>query len=448
MLRPTREINEFEYEDLGMFDYQLEKVEKKLAGLLRQGVFRNKKIYLFGVSEHSRQVIQILRTYQLEPTNVLDNDRVKQGSYCSRIKVIPVEGVENPKDGQNLYIVCSLYWREMAVQLRDMGIRKENILQLYHVESLTEHFGHAVSGKRIHQELLRRYGNVPVFVCPYTGTGDIYLIGTFWKQYLEKNRIEDYVFLVITKACEKAAELFRIKNVVLFKNKLDCACLIQYHMLCPEKVNITLLNDSWYQIHTNPLEWFRGYKGLDFKELFRKFVFDLPDTARPEHPVFSNVDSQLEGIFLDNQLQAGNTVVLSPYSNTLADLPDGFWAGLARRLLKAGFTVCTNSGGSGEPAVEGTVPVFVSLEIAPQFVERAGYFVGVRSGFCDIVSGTKAKKVILYDARNRFFNCSAFEYFSLKKMGLCDDAVEILFEQDDGRLQEEVAVQLRNGREI
>ena len=63
-----------------MFDYQLVRVEKKIARLFRQGVFRDKKIFLFGVSENSRQIIQILRSYQIEPTNVMDNDRAKQGS--------------------------------------------------------------------------------------------------------------------------------------------------------------------------------------------------------------------------------------------------------------------------------------------------------------------------------------------------------------------------------
>lgn len=426
-----------------MFDYQLAEVEKKIARLFRRGIFRDRKLYLFGVSENTRQIIRILRSHQIEPAGVLDNDRTKQGSHCSRIRVTAVDEVENPGSRQNLYIVCSLYWREMAAQLRNMGIRKENILMLYHVESFWEHFSHAVSGKATHDRLVHKYGNIPIFVCPYTGTGDIYLIGTFWRQYLERNGIEDYVFLVITGACAKVARLFGIRNVEVFSQKVECACLIQYYMLCPEKGKIKVLNDSWYQIHTNPLEWFRGYRGLGFTELFRRFVFGLPDTARPEHPVFPEVTSRLEPVFRENSLQPGNTVVLSPYSNTLADLPDGFWVRLAGLLRREGFTVCTNSGGSAEPAVEGTVPVSVSLEIMPQFVEKAGYFVGVRSGLCDIVSGTKARKIILYDARNRFFNSSAYEYFNLKDMGLCDDATEIQFEGDGGELQEKIVECLR-----
>ena len=103
-----------------------------------------------------------------------------------------------------------------------------------------------------------------------------------------------------------------------------------------------------------------------------------------------------------------------------------------------GFVVCTNSCGDTEPAVTGTIPVFFSLDIAPQLIEKAGYFIGIRSGFCDIISGSAAKKVILYHARERFFNGSTFEYFSLKGMGLCNDAVEIVFENADKELYEKV----------
>lgn len=422
----------------GMFDYKLARVEKMLSRLYNKGSFENKTVYLFGVSENTRQIIQILRTYRIEPEGVLDNDKIKHGTYCSKIPVGPVEAIENAESPQNLYIVCSLYWREMTAQLKDIGIRSKNILMLYKEETLSECIYHAARGKRIYDRFTAQYGEVPVFLCPYTGTGDIYLIGTFWKQYTQKNNIKKYVFVVISKACEKAAKLFEIKNIVRLENKIESAYLIRYHMLCPEKVNVTVLNDSWEQIHTNPLEWFRGYKGLEFMPLFRKFVFGLPDHARPEHPVFESRDSEVQKFFKENSLKEKNTVILSPYSNTLADLPDDFWSRIAKALKEKGFMVCTNSSGDTEPAVEGTVPVFFSLDLAPQIVGKAGYFIGIRSGFCDMISGADAKKIILYHARERFFNGSTYEYFNLKDMGLCDDAIEIQFDRSDRELFEKV----------
>lgn len=440
-------LDEPTLKDRHMFDYKLVRVEKKLSCLYRRGRFRNKNIYLFGVSENTRQIIRILRTYRIEPDGVLDNDPVKHGSYCSKIPVGPVETVEHAERPQNLYIVCSLYWREMTAQLKDAGIKNRNILMLYEEESLPECMYHAIRGKRMYERLVAQYGKVPVFLCPYTGTGDIYLIGTFWKQYIEKENIKDYIFIVISKACEKTAKLFDIKNIVRLENKIESSYLIRYDMLCPDQKKITILNDSWGQVHTNPLEWFRGYKGLEFMQLFRKFVFDLPDYAQPEHPVLAERDKEVEQYFAANSLEEKNTVVLSPYSNTLADLPDDFWSRVAAALKKMGFIVCTNSSGDTEPAVEGTIAVCFPLDIAPQVVGKAGYFIGIRSGFCDIISGADAKKIILYHARERFFNGSTYEYFNLKDMGLCEHAVEIQFDKSGSGLFETVMDVMTNRRE-
>ena len=167
-----------------MFDYQLAGVEKRLRRLYQRGVLYNKKIYIFGVSENTRQIIQILRSYRLEPINVIDNDKKKQDSYCSEIRVISADKVDEIDSVKNLYILYSGYWREMAAQLRNHGVKKENILTLYKKETLGECLIQAYRGKRIYEKLINKYGNVPVFVCPYTGTGDIYLIGTFRKQYM------------------------------------------------------------------------------------------------------------------------------------------------------------------------------------------------------------------------------------------------------------------------
>lgn len=423
---------------LVMFDYQLIKVERIIRHLYHRDFFSGKNIYLFGVGENTRQVIMILRKVQLEPVFVLDNDKIKQGTYCSGIPVISVENVKNLTNPFNLYIICLPYWREMMAQFRTHGVKKKNILILYREESLFSCFYHAMLGKQIYDHLIAVYGKIPLFVCPYTGTGDIYLIGTFWNQYTKINQINDYVFLVLNKACEKVARLFNVKNLVVFNQSVDCSYLIRYYMLCPKVVKLTLLNDSWQQIHTNYLAGLRGYKGLNFTVQFRKFVFNLPDEAQPEHPIFRNADKEVLELLERYSLEEGKTVIVSPYSNTLAGLPDEFWKKLVRRLKQFGFSVCTNSSGDREPAIEGTASVFFSLDIAPQMVEKAGYFIGIRSGFCDIISGTKAKKVILYQAKERFFNSSSYEYFSLKKMGLSSDAIEIQFDSSDNQLCEEI----------
>ena len=205
-------------------------------------------------------------------------------------------------------------------------------------------------------------------------------------------------------------------------------------MVSPEKCDLMVLNDCWRDIYTNPVQWIRGLHGMNFKEMFRRFVFYLDENARPVHPLFKNVDNELDKIFGEMNLHAGKTVILAPYATTLADMPASFWENVAGGLLEQGFDVCTNCGSPDEKEVTGTKRLFFPLNIAPQLIERAGYFVGIRSGFCDVISGAKAKKIILYDKANYFFNCSAYDYFSLRKMGLSDDAIEI--EYDNTRISE------------
>ena len=415
-----------------MYDVELRRTERILKRKYFFGKLKDKEIYLFGVSDNTRQIIGILRDLGVNPKNVIDNDKIKQGSYCSRLKVIPMQDIINPADGNKIYILYSGFWREMIPQLQEYGVAKKNIWRLNRKPGLlTFLIISAYKGKRYRNKLIKRYGDKQIFLCPYTGTGDIYLIGTFWDEYIKQNNIDDYIFVVITGACKKVASLFNIKNIVLTKKKEYGAFLIDYYMLDREKGNITILNDCWAQVHTNQVEWFRGYKELYFTQLFKKFVFGLPDDVKPRHPQYKDESERIGELFKKYNLVSKRTVVLSPYSNTLSDLPEEFWEELVKALKEKGYVLVTNCGGKSEPAVEGTIGVFFPLDIAPQFIAEAGNFIGVRSGFCDVISGADAKKIILYDRGNRFYMGSAFEYFNLKEMELCDDAVEIEFEHGD-----------------
>lgn len=99
------------------------------------------------------------------------------------------------------------------------------------------------------------------------------------------------------------------------------------------------------------------------------------------------------------------------------------------KLKEQGYKVCTNSGGDSEPAIEGTIPLFFDIRYALETVEAAGYVVGLRSGLCDVISTAKAKKIIIYP--DRFYGPDSFiNFFSLNRMNLCDDAVELVWKDN------------------
>jgi len=85
------------------------------------------KTMLFGVSDNTRQMIQILRGYGYEPAWVIDNDERKWGSYCSGIRVYPVDSIQNDRAMTvlvySLFVgKCSFNWRKGSGQEREILI--------------------------------------------------------------------------------------------------------------------------------------------------------------------------------------------------------------------------------------------------------------------------------------------------------------------------------------
>ncbi len=417
-----------------MYDQEIKRVKCELQKLDEEGIFENRKIGLFGFSDNSKQIIHLLRERGKNPSFVLDNDTKKQNSLCAGVEVLAVQMLESLQE-ECVILIYSKFWQEMEKQILSISANNIYVYVMYKRNiSFNEVYEEAENGEKLYYQLTKEFGCNKLFLCPYTGTGDIYLIGTFWEAYVKKNNLKEYIFIVITSACEKVTRLFEIKNVVALKRKDDSERLIQYYMMNRETVDLKLLNDSWAKDHANVIEWFRGFKGLNFRIMFSKFVFDFPSDSWGKHAKTNLFCQEVKSIFQKQNLEEGKTVVISPYSNTLSELPDVFWIKIAKALKHKGYIVCTNCGNEKESEIKGTIRVSFPLHYAPQFVQKAGFFLGVRSGFCDIVSGTSARKVILYNRDERFYNSSAYEYFSLNETYICEETYEL--ELDLKKLEE------------
>lgn len=420
-----------------MYDVFKQRLQEQLEAFLEAGdLDGSQRIYFFGINDSCRETITYLREKGLEVAGILENNTARQGSYCCGVKAVSVKAGLGNKVSGKVVLISSPYWREMKEQLLSMGLAEEQILVMFVFFDeipwkpyFREPMELVLRGRDIYKNLEKQYSpKHHFFLCPYTGTGDVYLIGTLLPAYLRKNKIEDYVFIVISASCRKVAKIFDIPHIHQLKKMEDVTALLKYYMLCPEETKLKVLNDSWADIYTSLTQWVRGLHGMDFTQMFTRFVFELGEKARPEQPVLKERREEVEEVFEESGMVSGRTIVIAPYTTTLSELPNEFWEKLAKELSERGYLVFTNSGGPGEPVIEGTEKAFFPLEIAPQAMSRAGGFIGVRSGFCDVVSGSTAKKVVLYDRHATFYNCSAYDYFSLKKMGLCDDAVELEYD--------------------
>ncbi len=407
--------------------------------LARRRALRGKTAVLFGASVLAARVKEELETHGVTVHAVIDNDPDKIGRNYQGLVVRRPEEVLVPfRDEFAVIVVAFAAAREMLHQLESLGYRERRqafILTPIHADeslrSFTRFVVRALRGRRTYRKLTGGHRESTLFIAPYAGTGDIYLIGLFLKSFVERRGIGDYTLAVTSGACAQVARMMGESRVVVVDQDALNA-VISYGRLTRARPNaIVVLNDGWAAA---PTEWLRGYKGLNFERMFRHTVFGLGDEVALRVPASSPTNADVLRSFDEQGLVPGRTVVLSPYANTLFRVPDpAFWAQVAARCLERGLTVCTNCAGTEQP-IAGTQPARFPLLLAADFVETAGYFVGVRSGFCDVVSGTASRKVVLYDRDGRFYKASFHDYFSLTAMGIGPNVREIEFrdgEQED-----------------
>jgi hypothetical protein len=411
-------------------------VRRQARRVARRRAVRGKKAVLFGASVLAAQVKDELERCGVPVHAVVDNDPDKIGrNYQGLVVQRPEEVLVPFSDEYVVIVVAFAAAREMLHQLETLGYRKRReafVLTTLHLdESLTSfvRFGaHLLRGRHTYKKLTGGNHESTLFIAPYAGTGDMYLIELFLKSFVERQSIGDYSLAVASNACAQVARMMGETRVAVADQR-SLNSVISYGRLIRARPNsIVVLNDGWMGA---PTEWLRGYKGLNFEKMFRHSVFGLGDEVAPQIPGASASNQAVLKLFDEQGLIPGRTVVLSPYANTLFHVPDqAFWARVAARCAERGLTVCTNCGPKEEP-IAGTRAARFPLSLAPDLVETAGHFVGVRSGFCDVVSGTASRKVVLYDREGRFYKGSFHEYFSLTAMGLGRNLREVEYGHGD-----------------
>lgn len=277
-----------------------------------------------------------------------------------------------------------------------------------------------------------------IFLCPYKGTGDVYLALSFLKNfYASFDAKQEPCVCVVGNSNKKIATLFGIENVIVLSQQEMDSVLFFSLFMGAEKMGVHLLHadpPKMHEAHIGITDWMRNINGLNFFDILRVSCLasfrSLDASVKVQKleaslPVFEKCSDEIDELFQKYNLQRGRTVLLSPYTYTLSEFPKWFWKKLAERLQEKGFSVCTNVAGKDEEAVENTVPIFLPYAKMESFLEAAGFFIGIRSGFCEVISSIPCKKIILYQPYFFWGDGENIDYFSLNKMGLCDNAVEL-----------------------
>lgn len=409
-------------------------VDRVLDPLLKNGkITKQDRLVLFGVTRTARCAAEKLRDYHVSA--FWDNSEKLIGTI---VDGIPVERPHS-RAGDVRILVASRRYQEICGQLQALGYELGK--QVFIIYSLYVNVGlagkalrslveeHILEGKRVYEEMRSRYLEETIFVRPWQGTGDIYLLGAYMAEMLENYGADKYVLTVPTISIKKTIELFGV-NAIICRQE-DAFKMLQFGRLMGfDVLGIVSLNDNLDQ---RDLVRIRGYKGLDSHTLFQKLVFRCKERVTDFHFYQESSDE----IFERYSLPKGRTVLLSPYAVTTDEIPMERWERMAEKLKQKGVTVCTNVGSDREVPIKGTQGLFIPYKQIVDFMEKAGGFIGLRNGLCDIISSSHARLAAIYPKHKPRKNSFYYRCYSLEKLGLRhDDLLELEYDEEltDGQI--------------
>ena len=88
-------------------------------------------------------------------------------------------------------------------------------------------------------------------------------------------------------------------------------------------------------------------------------------------------------------------MIFSPYAKSVVRIHQSIWNGMVERYRTRGYKCYTNVVNDEIP-LPNTIPISPSVGEVQSVVERAGTFIGIRSGLCDVIREAECVKVAFY----------------------------------------------------
>ncbi len=367
-------------------------MKEKFSRLKTAGVFEGKAVFLFGHCNATEKLAELFLTEGYMVEAILDNNTAKQGMGCQNIPVVDPDRIV----GQENAVVCivSRAYAAMKAQLQRMGylggIYGLVAYDSFSVYSLSEETQDRMS-QRIRrgtislESMKSKYMGMFRIYCPFLALGDVVLAMSYLPYFLERREISQYAVFVVGNACGEVAEMFGAEAVeVLTQKEMDEQ--VQAVIYLRDTGSFIAHHDRPYVVNLWKILF---VKKIPFEELYRIGVFGLSGDFKPYNPVKLTIYEKLE------EIPAGNAVILSPYAKSVANLPGEYWELIVEYCSQKSYQVYTNVA-KGEKELPGTFRLEVRLSELQSVVERAGIFIGLRSGLCDVIKGADCRKIALY----------------------------------------------------
>lgn len=398
-------------------EFQAEKIRKLI---IDGNINGDSRIILYGVTKTTHNCICLLENCQ--EVMIVDRDEDKWGVNEAGIQIVSPEEGLLPYDSNMIILVSLYHYKEVCEYLSSLGYEPgEQVFLINPAINLTNN-----PSDGYHEEISRRLKkgfeayealkvsdrNEMILLSPWNATGDIYIDCLYLPFFLEENNISQYRIVVSNPGAKKIAALFNYEAELVSEEDafaiLDLARAIGF-----EELNILNINVNVKKQRIGKLD-----RDVDFNTLHQRLVFN--SDIRRSVPSIRQEDS--EAYFEKNGLKKGRTALISPYTGTFGRISEEICLKIVEMLKDMGYTICTNTA-PGEEAIPGTIGLFLPYSCVIDFVGKAGLFIGMRSGLCDIISSTSARMIVFHNGYHLVF-------FGLQSMGLKSDRLLELKRED------------------
>ncbi len=283
-------------------------------------------------------------------------------------------------------------------------------------------------GMRIYQRLLRSSpkGTV-IFVHPWPGTGDIFLLQKYFSKICVNENAVSHVVVVTGNTAKKIVELFPVQKIIQLSEKEMFQLTHFYQFVGKKCTQLRILHHCPPGIHIRFYDKVQGMNQTTTKDMLLEAGAGISSNSKiSDQPSFSTDLKAAKEYLRKKGLKPGKTVILSPYTKSCkCTFPKEAWELLAVCLLEQGYSVCTNCGGKEEKPVKYTTAVSYSFRDSCIVLEAAGIFIANRSGLCDVIGNANCRKIVLYQYNVVCGMNLISNYWGLEKIGLGKDILEI-----------------------
>jgi hypothetical protein len=409
---------------------QYKEMVQNLDELLSEMNLKNRAVFVFGPCNATLELIDLLDVNKIKTRAILDNSATKQSEEYKGVHVhYPSEinklAGDNSKE-TSIVLITSRFYASMLSQLRSFGyegpVRKLIDYNTYADYSLSEETvnrmrSRMLDGEKSVRKLEKLYPQHFKVFFPFNALGDIYFAMSYWDAYAKKREIDNAVFCVPVKAMSDVVHMFYDYPVEVYEQKkLDA--MIQSVIYMRDENSFIAHQDRPYVVNLQKALYI---KKIPLEQIYCCGVFGLPKDTKPIAPSLNNMT------YKDiDSIPEGKSVIFSPYAKSVTAINPELWKDAVKFYSSAGYKCYTNVVGD-EDALEGTEPISPSLLELRSVVERAGTFIGIRSGLCDVLREAKAKKIALYPDYNycdtkwkaiEMYYIEQFEYNLLAEEGI------------------------------